>query len=295
MWSLLLHMQRWHIKFASPSDFYIFTFENKTTQKKKTVAPPKDLHMWNLLNPHVQLNPIPHFHTWTVWKPCEPWTPHVCHMKERHNFHVTHVICRRYHENTTIWVNFSRVHSHLNPVCPLVCMNQSLLKYLLSGLEVMEKTSNYLPLKIHFSKVCVCMWRWVECVITGKTKRSILVHSEADLANNPLCFVFFTHEIMRPPARIIRNQLNSISHIQLNYSKQFCGILSKCTPWRLSYWELWRRLQKMKIKKMASLFISAEQEVSSVMTPVWLKVFKCCVRVRSSSVLLLEDRYCVNS
>lgn len=36
-------------------------------------------------------------------------------------------------------------------------MNQSLLKYLLSGLEVMEKTSNYLPLKIHFSKVCVCV------------------------------------------------------------------------------------------------------------------------------------------
>lgn len=168
--------------------FYIWEQNNP---KKKTAAPPKDLYMWILLNPHVQLNPIPHFHTWTVWKPCEPWTPHVCHMKERHNFHVTHVICRRYHENTTIWVNSSRVHSHLNPVCPLVCMNQSLLKYLLSGLEVMEKTSNYLPLKIHFSKVCVCVWRWVECVITGKTKRSILVHSEADLANNPLCFVFF--------------------------------------------------------------------------------------------------------
>lgn len=191
-----------HVKFASSHakvthkvcffiwflHFYIWEQNNP---KKKTAAPPKDLYMWILLNPHVQLNPIPHFHTWTVWKPCEPWTPHVCHMKERHNFHVTHVICRRYHENTTIWVNSSRVHSHLNPVCPLVCMNQSLLKYLLSGLEVMEKTSNYLPLKIHFSKVCVCVWRWVECVITGKTKRSILVHSEADLANNPLCFVFF--------------------------------------------------------------------------------------------------------
>ena len=145
-----------------------------------------------------------------------------------------------------IWVNFSRVHSHLNPVRPLVCTNQSLLKYLLSGLEVMQKTSNYLPLKIHFSKVCVCVcvcaWRWVECVITGKTKRSILMHSEQTLLTTPLCFFlfFYMHEIMRPPARIIRNQLNSISHIRLNYSKQFCGILSKCAPWRLSYWAVWR-------------------------------------------------------
>lgn len=29
-------------------------------------------------------------------------------------------------------------------------------KYLLSGLEVKAKRNNYQPLKIHFSKVCVC-------------------------------------------------------------------------------------------------------------------------------------------
>ena len=152
----------------------------------------------------------------------------------------------------TIWVNFSRVHSHLNPVRPLVCTNQSLLKYLLSGLEVMQKTSNYLPLKIHFSKVCVCVCVCVCVEMSGvcNYRENKAEHPDAfwtDLANNPplFFFVFYMHEIMRPPARIIRNQLNSISHIRLNYSKQFCGILSKCAPWRLSYWAVWRRFKKI--------------------------------------------------
>lgn len=67
----------------------------------------------------------------------------------------------------------------------------------------------------------------MECVITRNTKQWILMHSKVDLANNLLCF--FTYKIMHPPGRIIRNQLNSISHIQLNYSEQFCSVLSKCT------------------------------------------------------------------
>lgn len=119
-------------------------------------------------------------------------------------------------------------------------------QYLLSSLKVRGKQTITCHAQYIFQKRLCKVWarRWVECVIRGKQSSASWCILKQTLPTTPFVF-FFMYEIMCSACCIIRNQLNSISHIQWNYSELFCCTLSVCSCIQLQYLEVLRGISEM--------------------------------------------------